>query len=217
MDTLTDREPWEHQPGGVGVTRNVGIYIYDQVEVLDFAGPFEVFHTASRVLLREHPQQKTPFSVFTIGVEDRLVMARGELQVKPHYTISNHPRVDILIIPGGVTAVEQERAELLEWLKRHSTQTELLASVCTGVFILAEAGLVAEHPVTTHWEDVELLREAFPELEVVENERYVDNGALITSAGISAGIDMSLHLVGRLMGDELAQKTARQMDYNWSR
>lgn len=195
--------------------RNVGIYIYDQVEVLDFAGPFEVFHTASRVWLREHPDEETPFLVFTIGPEDRLVRARGELQIRPHYTFENHPRLDVLVIPGGVTAVEQKRPELLEWIKLQASHAEVLASVCTGAFLLAEAGLIRERKVTTHWEDIQPLRNAFPELEVVEDERFVDTGEIVTSAGISAGIDMSLHLVGRLMGEELAIKTARQMDYRW--
>ena len=197
------------------MARNVGIYIYDQVEVLDFAGPFEVFHTASRVWLREHPQEQTPFSVFTIGAEDRPVHARGELQVIPHYDLKNHPQLDVLVIPGGVTAVEQERTELLDWIKQWSTQVEVLASVCTGAFLLAEAGIVGNRPVTTHWEDIQPLREAFPDLDVVEDERVIDTGAIVTSAGISAGIDMSLYLVGRLMGEELARKTARQMDYRW--
>ena len=195
--------------------RNVGIYIYDQVEVLDFAGPFEVFHTASRVWLRENPQEEAPFNVFTIGAEDRPMRARGELQVIPHYTIRNHPRLDILVIPGGVTAAEQERPELLEWIKQQSSTVEVLASVCTGAFLLAEAGLIHDHSVTTHWEDIQPLREAFPELDVVEDERFIDTGDILSSAGISAGIDMSLYLVGRLMGDDLAIKTARQMDYRW--
>lgn len=196
--------------------RNVGIYIYDQVEVLDFAGPFEVFHTAGRVWLREHPREESPFHVFTIGIEDRPVRARGELQVIPHYTLKNHPRLDVLVIPGGVTAVEQGKPELLEWIEQQASKVEVLASVCTGAFLLAEAGLIHERPVTTHWEDIQLLREDFPELEVVETERFVDTGEIVTSAGISAGIDMSLHLVGRLMGEELARKTARQMDYRWT-
>jgi transcriptional regulator GlxA family with amidase domain len=156
-----------------------------------------------------------PFRVFTIGVEDRPVRARGELQVAPHYTINNHPSLDMLIIPGGVTAVEQQRPQLLEWIEQRSSQVEILASICTGAFLLAEAGLLDDRPVTTHWEDIQPLREAFPELEVVDDQRFVDNGDIITSAGISAGIDMSLYLVARTMGDELAHKTARQMDYRW--
>lgn len=197
------------------MNRNVGIYIYDQVEILDFAGPFEVFHTASRVWLRDHPDQEMPFTVFTISVEDRPVRARGELKVLAHFTLFNHPDLDVLVIPGGVTAVEQERGELLDWIKKQAGQTEVLASVCTGAFLLAEAGVVKDQPVTTHWEDIQPLREAFPQLKVVDDERYVDTGDIITSAGISAGIDMSLHLVARLMGDDLAGKTARQMDYRW--
>jgi transcriptional regulator GlxA family with amidase domain len=121
-----------------------------------------------------------------------------------------------LIIPGGVTAVEQERPELLTWVQEQAAQVEVLASVCTGAFLLAEAGLLEGRPVTTHWEDIQPLREAFPGLEVVDDERFVDTGAIVTSAGISAGLDMSLYLVARLMDGDLARKTARQMDYHWS-
>jgi transcriptional regulator GlxA family with amidase domain len=199
------------------MTRNVGIYLYDQVEVLDFAGPFEVFHTASRVWLREHPDEETPFIVFTVSAEDRPVRARGELQVTPHYTFDNHPRLDVLIIPGGVTGAEQERPEVREWIQQQAAGTEVLASVCTGAFLLAEAGLLEGRPVTTHWEDIQPLRDSFPGLEVVEDERFVDTGDIVTSAGISAGIDMSLYLVARLMDGDLAHKTARQMDYRWGK
>jgi transcriptional regulator GlxA family with amidase domain len=198
------------------VNRKVGIYIYNQVEMLDFAGPFEVFHTASRVWLRDHPDEEMPFTVFTIGTDDHPIRARGELQIKPHYLMDNHPRLDVLIIPGGVTAVEQERLELLTWVQEQAAQVEVLASVCTGAFLLAEAGLLEGRPVTTHWEDIQPLREAFPGLEVVDDERFVDTGAIVTSAGISAGLDMSLYLVARLMDGDLARKTARQMDYHWS-
>ena len=95
------------------MTRNVGIYIFDEVEVLDFAGPFEVFHTASRVWLRAHPDEELPFLVFTIGAQDKLVRARGELQVGPHYTLTNQPRLDVLVIPGGVTAADSDLGEVL--------------------------------------------------------------------------------------------------------
>jgi transcriptional regulator GlxA family with amidase domain len=108
-----------------------------------------------------------------------------------------------------------ERPEVMAWLQRVAPATSVTASVCTGAFLLAQAGLLQGKRATTHWEDVAGLRRLFPEVEVVEERRWVDLGSIVTSAGISAGIDMSLHLVARLAGDELARQTARQMQYDW--
>jgi len=195
--------------------RRVGIYIYDDVEVLDFCGPFEVFSTASRVQARLNPGAAKPFEVFTIADSMRLIHARAALRVQPHFEISNHPPVDLLLIPGGVHHSELERAEIIDWIARTSARAELTASVCTGAFLLAKAGLLHGKAVTTHWEDIADFRAMFPAVTVRENLRWVDEGNIVTSAGISAGLDMSLHLVSRLAGQELAVNTARQMDYRW--
>ncbi len=195
---------------------NVGIYVYDEVEVLDFAGPYEVFTTAARVKARLEPNAPKLFDVFLIAEKDGLVSARANFNVRPHHSIRNHPRVDVLIVPGGVHTRELEKPHVIEWIASLSPQTELTASVCTGAFLLAKAGILQDKPCTTHWEDIPHLRAMFPALDVKEDVAWVDNGRIITSAGISAGIEMALHLVTKLAGKDLALRTARQMQYTWT-
>lgn len=195
--------------------RTVGIYLYDGVEVLDFTGPFEVFSTASRVAQRHAPSVAAPFRVVTIARGMSAVSARAGLQVLPMHTLEDHPPLDVLIVPGGVDAPERTRDDLRRWLARQALRVEVLASVCTGAFLLAGAGVLDGQEVTTHWEDIAELATLFPALTVKDTGRWIDNGAVITSAGISAGIDMSLHLVARLAGRELSIATARQMDFQW--
>jgi transcriptional regulator GlxA family with amidase domain len=197
------------------MTRNIAIYLYDDVEVLDFAGPFEVLCTAGRMAQRDYPLLPSPFNAFFVAAENHLVRARGGLMVQPHFMITDHPPIDILIVPGGVVTAELERIEVIEWISRISKGTEVTASVCTGAFLLAKAGLLDAQPATTHWEDTADLAHMFPQVDVKAGVRWVDNGKMITSAGISAGLDMSLHLVEKLEGREMALRTARQMDYDW--
>lgn len=191
----------------------VGIYIYPDVEVLDFTGPYEVFSTATRLALRNG--QPPPFSTSTVAARKGLVRARAGLVVQPNYNFANHPPIDLLIIPGGVVTSELENPEVVRWIEKTAAQAGLTASVCTGAFLLAKANVLYAHKVTTHWEDVSELKSMFPLLKVVEGCRWVDTGRYVTSAGISAGIDMSLHLVERIAGRELAEATARQMDFEW--
>lgn len=189
---------------------NIGIYIYDHSEVLDFSGPFEVFSTASRVC-----QNEEPFNVFIIGETGGMVTARAGYQVIPHYGFHDHPRIELLIVVGGFHYEEIEKANVLEWINRQAGQTRYVASVCSGTWLLAKSGVLTDQNVTTHWEDIVGLQQSYPGLHVHENIRWIDEGNIITSAGISAGIDMSLHLVGKLKNLHLAEKTARQMDYEW--
>lgn len=133
----------------------------------------------------------------------------------PDYTIADCPRPDILLIPGGVVDVELGNAGLINWVADSSKSILVTASVCTGAFILAQAGLLSGRSATTHWEDIADLRSSFPDVRVIENERWVDEGRVITSAGIAAGIDMCLHLVARFAGESLAQATARQMEVSY--
>ena len=196
---------------------NVGIYVFDEIEVLDLGGPFEVFSTATRMKARALKDSAKAFEVFTIADRMRTVRARGGLQIVPNFDFSNHPRVDLLIVPGGVVTAELDRPEVIDWIKRTAAGANLVASVCTGAFLLAKAGLLDDKRVTTHWEDVADLRGMFPQVVVEEGKRWIDAGRVVTSAGISAGLDMSLYLVGRLEGEELAERTARQMDYRWER
>lgn len=199
------------------MAHNVGIYIFDQVEILDFAGPFEVFSTASRVFLHNHPEKEKPFEVFTLSSDKKRVTARADLLVEANYLIDEHPPIDLLLIPGGVVTDELNRPKVIDWIRQISASAELTASVCTGAFLLAKAGLLVGKCATTHWEDIPDLRAMFPQVEVIEDARWVSEGNVTTSAGISAGIDMSLHLVSQLESEELAVSTAHQMDYRWQR
>lgn len=189
---------------------NVGIYIYDQAEVLDFSGPFEVFTTASRVC-----SDADPFTVFLIAETAGVIRARAGYRVLADHSIKEHPPLDVLIVAGGMHEDEMMKSNVIRWLAMVAPRVQLIASVCTGAFLLAEAGVFADAKVTTHWQDIAELRARFPGLIVMDDVRWVDEGGRVSSAGISAGIDMSLHLVSRLHSSELARLTARQMDYDW--
>jgi transcriptional regulator GlxA family with amidase domain len=191
--------------------KNVAILIFDEVEVLDFCGPFEVFSVAGR------RGGLDPFNVYTVAQTDAPVLARNNLSVNPAHTLSDCPRPDILLVPGGYgTRREMHNEALTGWIRRSAEGVELLLSVCTGALLLAKAGLLEGLSATTHHGAVGLLREVAPNTAVLASERVVDNGKVILSAGISAGIDMSLYVVGRLLGEEQAEETAAYMEYDWS-
>jgi transcriptional regulator GlxA family with amidase domain len=191
---------------------NIGILLFDDVEVLDFCGPFEVFSVASDIGAASGGE--SPFTVFTLAERAGLVRAVGGLKVQPDYTIDDHPVIDLLLVPGGRgTRREVDNPRLIDWIRAQDAQTTLTTSVCTGAFLLGRAGLLEGHQVTTHWGSIERLRRSFPGVTVLDDARFVDEGKIVTSAGISAGIDMALHLVARLQGEDLARKTARQMEY----
>lgn len=191
-----------------------GVLIFDDVEVLDFCGPFEVFSIARPV--GEHSDDAKLFNVVTIAEEDRIITCRGGLLVKPHATLDNYPSIDVLVIPGGQgTRRERHNHRLLDWIVQQDQHTTLTTSVCTGAFLLAERGLLDHHRATTHWNSIEWMRTTYPAIEMLADERVVDEGHVITAAGVSAGIDMSLHVVSRLHGMEVAKWTARRMEYDW--
>lgn len=194
------------------MTMSVALYLFPKVEVLDFAGPYEVFTTASRVHGRRHPGAELPFRVFTVARSREPVRARAGLRALSDHALADCPPIDLLLVPGGVVDDEVADAELVRWVRERSAAATLTASVCTGAFILAEAGLLDGRAATTHWEDVADLRARYPRVDVREDLRWVDEGRIVSSAGIAAGIDMSLHLVARFAGPELARATARQMD-----
>jgi len=189
---------------------NIGIYIYDNAEVLDFSGPFEVFSVASRFL-----SDAEKFNVFLVSENQKTVKARGNYNINAHYTFNDVPNIDVLIIVGGVHTEEVKKPNVIQWIQEQSKKANVVASVCTGAFLLAEAKVLSTHTVTTHWEDISDLRKNYPTLTVVENVRWVDEGKIITSAGISAGIDMSLHLVSKIKNIKLANQTAKQMQFDW--
>jgi transcriptional regulator GlxA family with amidase domain len=198
------------------MTCRVGIFVFEDAEVLDFAGPYEVFTTAARVQARLDPAAAPVFKVFTVAQSRATVRARAGLNVVPDHDFSAHPDIDMLLVPGGVVTQEMEKPAVIEWIRKCSAQSALTASVCTGSFLLAKAALLDGKRATTHWEDLDYLESKFPSVSVVRGPRWVDEGRIVTSAGISAGIDMSLHLVERLAGRALAENTARQMDFDWT-
>lgn len=198
------------------MTRTIGIYIFDGIEVLDFAGPYEVFTCASRVAALLNPGATAPFRVVTIGQSAASVRARAGLELIPEADFSNAAQPDILIVPGGVVDAELDKPAVIAWIAATAHKSELVASVCTGAFLLAQAGVIVEEEVTTHWDDIDGLQAMFPRLRVQRERRWIDHGRVVTSAGISAGTDMALHLVARLGGRELAVATARRMEYDWN-
>ncbi|WP_228899824.1 DJ-1/PfpI family protein [Acidovorax sp. Leaf73] len=195
----------------------VAILVFDEVEALDLGGPYEVFTTAVRMAQRLQPGAPAPFAVQCVARSLAPVRARAGLRVLPDADFTSATAPDVLIVPGGVVDAAAACADTRAWVAQAARGAQITASVCTGAFILAAAGVLTEGPATTHWEDIADLRAQFPTLDVRENVRWVDRGALVTSAGISAGIDMSLHLVTRLASAALAERTARQMDTPWNR
>lgn len=193
--------------------RNAAILIFDDVEVLDFCGPFEVFSVTS-----QRAQGETPFRVYTIAEQARPVLARNGLSVNPAYTLHDCPPPDILLIPGGRgTRPLMNNAALLDWIRAQSERVELLLSVCTGALLLGKAGLLDGLEATTHHSALEELRAAAPNITLCPEKRYVDNGKIVLSAGVSAGIDMALYVVSRLLGAEVAAETAHYIQYDYWR
>lgn len=190
--------------------KRVAILIFDDVEVLDFCGPFEVFSVAGR------SRNQPAFDVFTVALEARPILTRGGLSVLPKYALQAAPPAEIVLVPGGLgTRPLLENPILLEWLRVISNRSELLLSVCTGALLLGRAGLLDGLRATTHPAGLELLRTLAPKAQIEPEKRFIDNGRIIVSGGISAGIDMSLYVVGRLLGQETARETAAYMEYRW--
>lgn len=191
--------------------RNVAILAFDDVEVLDFAGPFEVFAVADE--LRNHEE----FHTFTLSLKPGTVRARNGLKIVPDFTLENCPPPHVLIVPGGFgTRALLHMPALHEWLRLKARTAELIMSVCTGALVLGRAGLLDGLRATTHHGSFALLREVAPNTEVIETERFVDNGKILTAAGISAGIDCSLYVVAKLLGTDAADATANYMEYRRS-
>ena len=192
--------------------KNVAVYIFEEVEVLDFSGPFEVFSMARNAI------GEKAFNTYLVGQYGTIVHARGDFQVRPKYSIDNCPRPDILLVPGGLgSRSEVFNRPVNEWIKKTAEDCELVLSVCTGALLLGKNGLLDGLEATTYHTAFDTLAEIAPEAKLSPGKRYVDNGKVILSAGVSAGIDMSLYVVSRLLGREQALATARYMEYdhNW--
>jgi transcriptional regulator GlxA family with amidase domain len=195
--------------------KRVGILVFPQVEVLDFCGPFEVF-SVTRVNESARREESSPFEVLLVAETAEPVSATGGLRVIPDVTIDACPPLDVLVVPGGWGTRREIRNErLLAWIKTRGASVETLTSVCTGSMLLGGAGLLDGRHATTHWRSLPWMRESFPAVTVEEKQHVVEDGHVLTSAGISAGIDMALRVVARYHGDEVARNTARHMEYRY--
>ena len=199
---------------------NVGILLFPDVEVLDFAGPFEVF---SRTRLTpgiesRRSDEAAPFHVFTVAKTSAEIVATGGLRVLPQHTFQSHPPIELLVVPGGFgTRKLLEDQETLDWISQIAKQAKLTTSVCTGSLLLSRAGLLNGRSATTHWGALDLLESIGQgggnTIDVQRNSRYVDSGNIITSAGVSAGIDMAFYVVERMFGKEVADETAVYIEF----
>ncbi|MCB1237886.1 MAG: DJ-1/PfpI family protein [Verrucomicrobiae bacterium] len=189
---------------------NLAILIFDDVEVLDFCGPFEVFSVANR------DTEPAEFRIYTVANAETVV-ARGGLVVRRHHSLEHCPAPDVLLIPGGAGVRPLLHDPVVTaWIARQATVAQITTSVCTGALLLGKLGLLDGLEATTHHRCIHELEEIAPRAKVSQGRRYIDTGKVITSAGISAGIEMSLHLVGRLLGAAVADEVAARMEYCWN-
>lgn len=187
---------------------NVGLFLFDDIELLDFAGPYEVFSVTSEL------SDYTLFRVFSVSEDGEEIRTVNGLKVKPDFAFDNHPPIDILVIPGGVgTKKEMDKSAIVEWIRWNSDRAKMTVSVCSGARILARMGLLDGMEITTHHEVFDDIRRIAPRATLNQKARFVDNGRILTAGGISAGIDVALHIVRKLHGDQVADRTARYMEY----
>ncbi len=193
--------------------RRVGILVFPEVEVLDFCGPFEVL-SVTRLDEEQRRQSKSPYEILVIAESPGVVVATGGLKVVADHGLDDCPRLDALVAPGGWgTRREMNNERLIDWLRERARDVTALTSVCTGSLLLGKAGLLDGKRATTHWRALGEMRRLFPAVDVIDDQHVVEEGDVITSAGISAGIDMALLVVARHHGDAVARATARYMEY----
>jgi transcriptional regulator GlxA family with amidase domain len=194
---------------------HVGILIFENVEVLDFAGPFEVFSRTRTVPGPEsrRSEESAPFRVFTVAKTRAPITATGGLVVVPAFGFEEAPRIDLLVVPGGFgTRPLLQDEETLEWIRRTAAAARRVTSVCTGALLLGKLGLLDGKRATTHWAALDLLESVAPAARVDREQRVIDDG-IITSAGVASGIDMAFYVVESLCGREVADETARYIEY----
>ncbi len=190
-------------------TRQIGIVLFPDTEELDAVGPWEVLASWTRTF----PQDG--YQVSCLSRDGGPVRCAKGLTIQAHHSFADAPPLDVLIHPGGQgTRPQLADAAHLDWVRGQRAAVPLLASVCTGSLVYAAAGLLRDRPATTHWASLDLLAELDPTIDVRRDERFVDDGDLVTSAGVSAGIDMALHLVVRLAGAERAGQVRRYIQYD---
>ncbi|MGZ7079425.1 MAG: DJ-1/PfpI family protein, partial [Thermoanaerobaculia bacterium] len=186
-------------------TRNVAVVVYKDAEPLDWTGPFEVWNDAASF---GSANGKDAFHVYIVSKTTEPLNAQG-LQVVPNYSIENAPKPDVLIIPGGPSNNLTDDPAFYAWTKKAAEEAEVVQTVCTGAFVIAKTGMLDNLEVTTWYGAIGHLREDFPRVTVKDGRRFIDNGRIVTTAGISAGIDGSLHLVARLLGRRVADQVAQ--------
>jgi len=193
--------------------KRVGILIFPAVEVLDFCGPYEVF-SVTRLNEERRREESSPFEVLLVAQRAEPVVATGGLRVIPDVTLETCPPLDILVVPGGWgTRKEIDNQRLLTWIADRAKQVETLTSVCTGAMLLGQAGLLDGRRATTHWRSLDRMRQSFPAVTVEDKLHVVEDGHVLTSAGISAGIDTALRVVARCCGEAVGRATACHMEY----
>jgi transcriptional regulator GlxA family with amidase domain len=193
--------------------RNVAIFLYNNAEVLDWTGPAEVLAAAGHIAgTHDAPALK----VFTVAVTKDPLLTQGFIKVTPEYSIADSPKIDVLVIPGGNTGPTQQNAEAMEWLRKTIEASEITLTVCTGAAPVAKLGFLDGLEITTWYNAIDRLQASAPKTHVKRGRRFIDNGKYITTAGVSAGIDGALHLVGRVLGRRVAEQTAQYMEYHWS-
>ena len=194
-------------------TRNVAIVLYDGVEILDFAGPSEVFQAAGRF----GRSGVTPaFRVYTVAATREPLISQGFVKIVPEFTFDDAPAPDLVVFPGGSSDRLTDNEKAMQWATRTMAAAEVTLTVCTGAFVPARAGLLDGLDVTTYYGAIEGLKKEAPKARVQEGRRFIDNGKIVTTAGVSAGIDGALHVVARLLGRSVADRTARYMEYRWT-
>lgn len=190
--------------------KTVVLLLFPEVEVLDFAGPFEVFSVAADSI------SPAPFRVVTVAASHGPLKAVGGLTVTPDHDLASCPQADVLLIPGGNGSRKAMRDDkILAWVAAQAKGAEIVASICTGALILGKLGFLDGLRATTHWTATQELRAVSDKIDVQPQARFIDNGKYLTSGGITAGIDMSLYLVTRLCGQALTDLVLREMEYDW--
>lgn len=191
------------------MTTRIGIFLFDGAEELDWAGPWEVLAAWAQ----RYPEDD--IEVFTVSrAAGEITCAKG-LRVLADYTWNTVPAMNVLVYPGGRGTREHvDDTSIHAWLAERAAETDILTSVCTGALVLAGAGLLDGRPATTHWESIDTLAELGTSIEVRPGDRFVDSGDIITAAGVSAGIDMALHLIVRLAGEDRAREVRRYIQYD---
>jgi len=188
--------------------KKIGMLLFDGVEILDFAGPYEVFSVT------RNSDENGMFEVSTISKNGQKISARNGLSINVDYSISNAPSFDIFIIPGGFgTRPLLNDKEVLSWIKETYENTDIVMTVCSGSLLLGKLGILGNRPFCTHYMAYKEMEEIAPLAEPQKDKRFVQSGKLYTSAGISAGIDLAFHLLEKLHGKEMAIQTAKHMEY----